>query len=46
MYLCVSCACNALYRAEDGVGTLRLELQMLLSLHVEAGNRPQVLWKS
>lgn len=29
MYLCVSCACNALYRPEEGARALALELQML-----------------
>lgn len=43
MTMCVCHACGGQKRASDG---LELELQLVVTNHVDAGNRSQVLWKN
>ena len=46
MYVCVLHVCLYPRRPEKDVGSLKLELQTVVSHHMEAGNQTQDLWKS
>ena len=46
MYVCIPHACNARSVQKSAVDSLGLDLQMVVSWHVGAGNQTQLLEKS
>jgi hypothetical protein len=46
MYFYILCACLVLEEAREGIRLKELEGQVIVSHHVDAENKTQVLWKS
>lgn len=44
--MCITLHAHCHQRPEEGTGSLTLELQVIISCHVNARNRTQILWKS